>query len=334
MKALVFNAPGLDKLALANIPDPGAPQRGEIRVRMLASSLNGHDYNVAMGRLPVAGGRIMMSDGAGVVESVGEGVTGFKPGDTVISTFFPDWIDGDAPQASFSRTPGDGIDGYAVDVVVRPQDWFTAAPKGWSVEEAATLPTAGLTAWRAVEREGRLKAGDHVLLLGTGGVSVFALQMAKKIGARVTITSSSDEKLERARALGADSTVNYRSYPDWGAEVLRQTEGRGVDLVVETGGPGTLPQSIGATRIGGHIVLVGVLTGVSGVVPTVALMGKQLRLTGVTVGSRVLQLDMVRWLEHSSIRPVIDSVYPMERAMEAFRHQESNQHFGKICLKQ
>lgn len=334
MKALVFRAPGgLENLALEDVAEPAAPSAGQLRVRVHASSLNGHDFNVAVGRLPTQDGRILMTDGAGVVEAVGSGVTGFMPGDTVVSTFFPDWVAGDATSAGFARTPGDGLDGYGAPVAVRPESFFTRAPAGWSHAEATTLPTAGLTAWRALVVEGQLKPGDDVLVLGTGGVSILALQMAKAMGAKVTVTSSSDEKLARAQALGADFVVNYRRSPEWAAEVLRYTKGRGVDLVVETSGPGTLPQSIGATRIGGHIVLVGVLTGLSGTVPTVALMGKQLRLTGVTVGSHAHQLDMVRWLEGSKIRPSIDSVFPLERAVDAFKHQESGQHFGKICLQ-
>ena len=172
-------------------------------------------------------------------------------GDRVVSTFFPDWQQGDAQLATFARTPGDDLDGYGVEMVVRPANWFTHVPRDWSLAEAATLPTASLTAWRALVVEGQLRAGQDVLVLGTGGVSVFALQLAKQMGARVIVTSSSDEKLERARGLGADFFVNFRRHENWSATVLELTKGRGVDLVVETSGPGTLPQSIQATRIGG-----------------------------------------------------------------------------------
>lgn len=334
MKALTFRSPGgLDNLAFTDVNDPGAPAAGEIRVKVQASSLNGHDYNVAVGRLPVKDGRILLSDGAGVVEAVGAGVSGLAVGDAVVSTFFPDWQQGDAVQAGFARTPGDGLDGHGVAAVVRPATWYTPAPRNWSAAEAATLPTAGLTAWRALVTEGQVKAGDDVLVLGTGGVSVLALQLAKKMGARVIVTSSSDEKLERARQLGASLTVNYRQHPDWGAEVRKLTGGRGVDLVVETAGPGTLPQSIDATRIGGRIVLVGVLTGIAGQVPTVALMGKQLKLHGITVGSRQDQLDLIRALDAMEIRPVIDARYPLAEIVQAFRLQESGRHFGKICIE-
>jgi NADPH:quinone reductase-like Zn-dependent oxidoreductase len=295
--------------------------------------LNRHDYNLALGVLPVENGRIMMSDGAGIIEAIGTEVDGFAIGDRVVSTFFPDWQQGDAQLATFARTPGDDLDGYGVEMVVRPANWFTHVPRDWSLAEAATLPTASLTAWRALVVEGQLRAGQDVLVLGTGGVSVFALQLAKQMGARVIVTSSSDEKLERARGLGADFFVNFRRHENWSATVLELTKGRGVDLVVETSGPGTLPQSIQATRIGGRIVLVGVLTGLSGVVPTVALMGRQQTLHGITVGSRSHQMEMIRALDTMDLRPVIDASYPFTRIVEAFRFQESGRHFGKICIE-
>lgn len=334
MKALVFRAPGgLSNISIEDTPDPGQPAAGHIRVEIRATSLNGHDYNVAVGRLPTSDGRILMSDGAGVVTAVGVGVREFSIGDRVVSTFFPDWQDGRPTSAGFQRTPGDGLDGYGVEAVVRPAQWFTPAPREWSFIEAATIPTAGLTAWRALVAEGGLKPGDNVLVLGTGGVSILALQMAVEMGAHVVVTSSSDEKLERARRLGAAATVNYKTSPDWSAEVRKQTGDRGVDLVVETVGPGTLPQSVEATRIGGRIVLVGVLTGLAGVVPTAAIMGKQIRLQGITVGSRALQLEMVNALNQMKFRPSIDASFPLVRAVDAFRVQESGTHLGKICIE-
>jgi NADPH:quinone reductase-like Zn-dependent oxidoreductase len=200
MKAIVLHAPGgLERLELVDIPDPGVPGPGEIRVRLHASSLNYHDYGVVSGRMPTEERRIPMSDGAGVVEAVGEGVTEFKAGDPVVSCFFPGWLEGPPPIGNFSTVPGDGVDGYAREAVVRPATWFTRAPEGFSHAEAATLTTAGLTAWRALVVNGGLKAGDVVLVLGTGGVSIFALQLAKAMGATIIATSSSDEKLERVR---------------------------------------------------------------------------------------------------------------------------------------
>ena len=328
----LHNPGGLDRLEVSERKAPGEPGAGEIRVRLHASSLNFHDYLVVAGMIPTEDGRIPMSDGAGVVEAVGEGVEEFSVGDAVVSTFFPRWIDGPARVGDFKTTPGDGVDGYALEQVTRPVTWFTHAPKGYSHEEAATLTTAGLTAWRALVVDGNLKAGDTVLTLGTGGVSIFALQFAKAMGARVISTSSSDEKIERLKELGADHTINYKTEPEWGKKVKALTDGKGVDHVIEVGGPGTLPQSIDAVRIGGLISLIGVLTGSGGEVPTAKLMAKQARLQGLIVGSRIHQQEMVRAIEASGVRPIIDSTFALEEIAEAFRHQESGQHFGKICL--
>jgi NADPH:quinone reductase-like Zn-dependent oxidoreductase len=334
MRGVVVRSPGgLDHLELVDMADPGAPGSGEIRVRVHASSLNYHDHGVVSGRMRTADGRIPMSDGAGVVEAVGEDVTEFRAGDHVVSCFFPTWQEGPARVGDFSTVPGDGIDGYAREAVVCPSTWFTLAPKGYSHAEAATLTTAGLTAWRALVVDGGLKAGDTVLVLGTGGVSVFALQIAKAIGATVVATSSSDEKLERVRALGADYTINYRQHEDWGTRVRDWTGGRGVDHIIEVGGPGTLPQSIAAIRIGGHISLIGVLTGRGGEIPTAALMAKQARLQGLIVGSRRHQMEFVRGLEVTGLRPVIDRSFPLQDIANAFRYEESGAHFGKICLE-
>ena len=334
MKAMVLKAPiGLDHLTLEDRPDPGAPGAGEIRVALHGSSLNFHDLGVATGRMPTADGRIPLADGGGIVEAVGEGVTEFAPGDSVVSCFFPDWQDGAPRVGDFARTPGDGIDGFAQDYVVRPATAFTHAPRQYDAVEAATITTAGLTAWRALVVDGRIKAGDTVLLLGTGGVSIWALQLARLMGATVAITSSSGEKLERATDMGAAFTVNYREQPDWGRSVRDWTGGTGVDHVVEVGGPGTLAQSIEAVRVGGHISLIGVLTGGAGEVPTAALMARQARLQGLIVGSRREQQDMVRALDASGIRPVIDRRFPLDALADAFRYEMSGGHFGKIGIE-
>jgi NADPH:quinone reductase-like Zn-dependent oxidoreductase len=334
LKAIKVGAqPGLEHLQVVELSEPHAPVRGEIRVRIHASSLNYHDYGVAKRGGPKHTGRILLADGAGVVEAAGEGVTEFKVGDHVVSTFFPTWLDGEPTERDFSTVPGDGVDGYACEVVVRPASWFTHAPKGFSHAEAATLTTAGLTAWRALVGDGLLKAGDTVLALGTGGVSIFALQIAKAMGAVVVVTSSSHEKLERAKKLGADHTINYKSDPEWGKSVQRWSNGRGVDHVVELGGPGTLPQSIAAARVGGHISLIGTLTGGGGQVPTAAMMIKQIRLQGLIVGSRHQQQQLVKALEATGLRPVIDRKFGLEGLADAFRYQESGDHFGKICVE-
>ena len=333
MQAIQLRAPGgLDHLDVVDLAAPGEPGPGEIKVRLHASSLNFHDYAVVAGMIPAADGRIPMSDGAGVVEAVGEGVEEFAVGEAVVSTFFPDWLEGPARVGDFATTPGDGVDGYAREQVVRPANWFTHQPKGYSHAESATLTTAGLTAWRSLVVDGGLKAGDSVLVLGTGGVSIFALQFAKLMGARVIATSSSDAKLERLRELGAEHTINYRDTPEWGKRVLELTHGEGVDHVVEVGGPGTLPQSIDAVKIGGHISLIGVLTGREGEVPTAKLMAKQARLQGLIVGSRRHQMEMIKAIEAANLKPVIDREFALADIADAFRHQESGKHFGKICL--
>jgi NADPH:quinone reductase-like Zn-dependent oxidoreductase len=333
MKGIHIDAArGLNGLALIDLPDPGAPRPGEIRVRIRASSLNFHDYAVCKFGNPKFDGLIPLADGAGTVEAVGQGVTEFAAGDAVVSTFFPPWLDGPPTVPDFSATPGDGVDGYAREVVVRPATWFTRAPKDWSHGEAATLTTAGVTAWRALVADGGIEAGHSVLVLGTGGVSIFALQIAKAMGATVIATSSSDEKLERARALGADHAINYRATPEWGEAARALTGGRGVDHVIEVGGPGTLPQSIAATRVGGHIALIGVLTGRSGEIPTALMMARQVRLMGLIVGSRQHQADMVRGMESTGVRPVIDRAFPLAQLGDAFRYEESGAHLGKIGI--
>ncbi|WP_166254956.1 zinc-dependent alcohol dehydrogenase family protein [Marinobacter salicampi] len=334
MKLATVSQPGgLDQLKITDGPEPGEPGPGEVRVRIHANSLNFHDYAVVAGAIPTADGRIPMADGAGVVEATGTHVSEFKVGDHVVSTFFPQWENGPAPIDNFTTTPGDGIDGYAREYVVTPASYFTLAPKGFSHAQAATLTTAGLTAWRALVVNGGLKAGDTVLTLGTGGVSIFALQFAKMMGARVISTSSSDDKLERLSALGADHTINYKTTPSWGQRVLELTNGRGVDLVIEVGGPGTLPESIDAVCIGGHISLIGILTGRSGDVPTAKLMAKQARLQGLIVGSRAHQQEMIRAIEANGLQPMIDRSFPLDEIADAFRYEESGKHFGKICLE-
>ncbi|WP_313298967.1 NAD(P)-dependent alcohol dehydrogenase [Diaphorobacter sp.] len=333
MKAIQLQAPGgLEHLQPVDLPDPGAPQAGEIQVRVQARSLNFHDLGVVLGKPGMPDGRIPMSDGAGIVTAVGAGVTEFQQGDAVVSCFFPLWQSGRAAVDNFATVPGDGIDGFAREKVNAPALSFTHAPKGYSHEEAATLTTAGLTAWRALVVDAQIKAGDTVLVLGTGGVSIFALQMARSMGARVIATTSSAAKEERLRELGAEHVINYRDNPQWGDAVQHLTHGRGVDIVVEVGGPSTLPQSIRACRIGGHLALMGVLTGFKGEFPSVELMRKQQRLQGLIVGSREHQQDMIRALETFDWRPVIDCTYPLADIARAFEHQKAGKHFGKVCL--
>lgn len=332
MKVAAVKKPGgLGNLVIENRPDP-KPKAGEVLVRVRASSLNYHDFIVVLGGIPTPDGRIPMSDGAGEVVAVGEGVTKWKVGDKVISLFFPNWQSGQVEAAGFASVPGDGADGFGCELYAGPETAFTRMPKGWSFDEAATLPCAALTAWRGMYVETRTKPGDWVLVQGTGGVSIFALQFAKATGARVIATSSSEAKMEKLRALGADHVINYKETPDWGKKAFELTGGRGVDEVVEIGGPGTMAQSINACRPGGHISLIGVLTGVSGEVPTAALFSRNITVSGITVGSRRQQEDMVDAIDATGFKPVIDSRFPLDQIASAFAHQASQQHFGKIVL--
>jgi NADPH:quinone reductase-like Zn-dependent oxidoreductase len=333
MKVAAVKAPGgLDKIVIEDRVQPVAGP-GQILVRVRASSLNFHDFAVVSGMIRTPDGRIPMSDGAGEVVAVGEGVTAFKTGDQVLSTFFPNWPAGRPVLERLLGVPGDQADGFAAEYVAMPATAFTRLPRGWSFAQAATLPCAALTAWRALVVEAQIKPGDVVLTQGTGGVSIFALQLAKAAGATVIATSSSDEKLARLKTLGADHLINYKAQPEWGQAAAALTGGRGVDAIVEIGGPGTMNQSLHAARIGGHISLIGVLTGVSGSINTAVAMSKNVTIKGVTVGSRQEQEEMISAVEANSIEPVIDSTYPLEGIAAAFAHQISQKHFGKIVLE-
>ncbi|MDQ0464379.1 NADPH:quinone reductase-like Zn-dependent oxidoreductase [Caulobacter ginsengisoli] len=333
MKVAAVKSPGgLDRIVIEDRPKPTA-KAGEILVRVRASSLNFHDFAVVAGMIRTPDGRIPMSDGAGTVEAVGEGVTRFKVGDEVLSTFFPNW-DGGGPQLPrLLGVPGDQADGFAAEYVAMPATAFTRMPRGWSFKEAATLPCAALTAWRALIVEARIKPGDIVLTQGTGGVSIFALQLAKAAGCTVVSTSSSAEKLARLKDLGADHLINYKEEDKWGEAAMKLTGGRGVNAVVEIGGAGTMAQSIAACGIGGHISLIGVLAGISGEVPTALAFSKNVCIQGITVGSRQSQEEMIAAIEANGIKPVIDSTFPLEGISAAFAHQMSQKHFGKICLE-
>jgi NADPH:quinone reductase-like Zn-dependent oxidoreductase len=334
VRAIKLKKPGgLDNLQLVEI-EPTEPKSGEIRVRNHASSLNFHDYVVAIGLLAVDDGRIPMSDGAGIVEAVGPGVTEFQVGDKVMSCFFPNWDDGRADDISkLGGVPGDNVDGFAAETVTMRTSAFTLMPNAYSFEQAATLPCAAATAWRALMVEAKVKSGDTVLVQGSGGVSVFALQFAKAAGCHVIATSSQDAKLEKLKALGADQLINYREFEKWGDKVREITDGKGVNVVVEVGGSGTLPQSVRAVSFGGHISMIGVLTGIQGEVPTAELFQKNAAISGITVASRASQMDMVRAINTTGIEPVIDRTFGLEELGDAFKLQESQGHFGKICLE-
>ncbi len=331
-RAMRLRSPGgLDNLYLGT-SEARQPGPGEVTVRVRASSLNYHDYLVVLGTLPTADGRIPLSDGAGEIIDVGSDVTGFRIGDKVISTFFRACVDGEPRQEHHRASSGDGIDGFARECITLATAGITLAPKGYTDLEAATLPCAALTAWRALVCNGQVKPGDTVLVQGTGGVSMFALQFAKAVGARVLATSSSDEKLERLKKVGADEVINYRATPHWARQVRHLTEGRGADHVIEVGGAGTFAQSIQACREGGHVAMIGVLAGRKAEIPTVSIMTRQLRVIGLTVGNRAQQMEMVRGIETSGIRPVIDRTFALEELSNACRYQEQGRHFGKICF--
>lgn len=334
MKAMrLFHPAGFGNLRLddASAPDPGP---GEIKVRLRAASLNFRDGLVIKGFLPVADGLVPLSDGAGEVVAVGEGVNGFKPGDAVVSTFHPGWQGGPIDRAELNASPGGPAQGYACDEATRSVAHFTHAPVGLSHAEAATLTCAGVTAWRALMVDGPVRPGETVLVQGSGGVSLFALQFAKAAGATVIATSSSAERCERLRALGADHVINYREVENWGEAALALTGGLGVDHIVEVGGPHTMRQSMISARTGGHIAVIGAVGGFDiDTIPFAILQAKRLRLQGVTVGSRRDQIDMIRAIDAHAIKPVIDSRFALNDLADAFRHLDGGGHFGKIVVE-
>lgn len=325
---------GIDALALAEREAP-RPGPGEVLVRLRASSLNYRDLSTVLD--PLSRGLelplVPNSDAAGEVVEVGPGVTRFQPGDRVVGLFFQRWTAGGISAEAMASALGGALDGVLCEQAVLREDGLIGLPGHMSFEEGATLPCAALTAWHALVSKGAVKAGDTVLLLGTGGVSLFALQFAKLHGARVVITSSSDEKLERARALGADATINYRRTPAWAEAVRAATGGLGVDHVIELGGPGTLEQSIQATRVGGRISLIGILTGVAGAVNPTAIMRASICLQGIYVGSREMCQAMTQAIAQHELRPVIDRVFDFDDARAAFHHMQAAKHFGKVVVR-
>lgn len=332
MRAYVIPAFGLDHLALADRPEP-APGPGQVLVRVRAVSLNYRDLLVAKGqynpRMPLP--RVPCSDAAGEVIAVSGGVTSVKPGDRVCGVFCQQWLDGDLTEAAARTALGGDLDGVLAEQVVLAADGVVPLPAHLSFEEAATLPCAAVTAWNALTT-GFDPKGKTILLQGTGGVSVFALQFAKALGATVFVTSSSDDKLARACSLGADAGVNYRTTPDWDKRAKQQTGGAGVDLVVEVGGAGTLERSVKATRYGGRIALIGVLAGGAGFNPLTMMM-RGITLCGIYVGSRAMFAAMNEVIAAKRIVPVIDRVFGFDEAPAAFRHLEAAGHFGKVVIR-
>ena len=323
---------GIDALERAERPSP-APGPGQVRVRVRANSINYRDLNAvrAPGRMGLAVPRIPNSDGAGDVTAVGEGVAGVAVGDRVAGCFFQNWAAGGISPAAMASAQGGPIDGMLAEDVVLNAHGVVPIPAHLDYAEASTLPCAALTAWNGLVVSGGLKAGETVLLLGTGGVSIFALQFCTMMGARAIVTSKSDEKLARARKMGAWRTINYADTPDWASVARDLTGGAGVDHVVEVGGGGTLEQSIEAVRIGGHIAMIGVLT--QGAVSPIPILRKSIRLHGIYVGSRAMFLDMNAAIEAGGLKPVIDRRFAFADAPAAYRCMEAAGHFGKIVIE-
>jgi NADPH:quinone reductase-like Zn-dependent oxidoreductase len=332
MKAYQIQTPdGIDGLKLVDLPEP-KPGVGQILIRVRATSLNYRDTAVVSGRypgqtLPV----IPLSDGAGDVVAIGENVTRVKVGDRVAGIFFQDWISGKLTREKIKSALGGAIDGMLAEYVVLDGEGVVVLPEHLSYEEGASLPCAAVTAWQALVTRGGLAAGETVLLLGTGGVSIFALQFAKILGAKIIITSSSDAKLERAKAMGAHETINYKTYPDWQEKVWKLTQKEGVDQIIEVGGAGTLEKSLRSVRVGGRVSLIGVLGGAGEVNHTQILM-KSIDVQGIYVGSREMFEAMNQAIALHQIQPVIDRVFPFSEAPEAYRYLQSGSHFGKVIV--
>lgn len=330
MRCYEFDAFGVANLRLSERPDPRCGT-GEVCVRIRAASINYRDWMMVEGKynprqkLPL----IPCSDGAGEVVEVGAGVTRLRVGDRVAGCFFPRWMGGPPAKEKINAPLGGPLDGMLCELRVLPEDAWVSLPEHLSFEEASTLPCAGLTAWSAVVEQGCVKPGETVLVQGTGGVSLFALQWAKLCGARVIVTSSSDLKLERARALGADETINYRTAQDWGTAARELTGGVGVDHVVEVGGAGTFARSLRAVRVGGTISVIGVLGGNATETSFIPILMQNLRIQGVVVGSREMFQHMLAAMAQHKLRPVLDQVFPFSEAVAAFQHLSQGAHFAR-----
>lgn len=323
-----------ENVRLGTRPDP-VPGPGQVRLRMKAAALNYRDlmvpqrgYGSRMKELPL----VMLGDGVGVADAIGEGVVTVKEGDRLCPLLFQSWLAGDPTEERLSRGLGIELDGTMAEYMVVDEAGVVAPPAHLSDEQAATLPIAGVTAWRALATEGRVTAGDTVLVQGTGGVSLFALQFAKLLGAFVIVTSSSDEKLEKARALGADGVINYRTTPGWGRRA-RDIAGAGVDHIVEVGGQGTLPESLRAVRTGGTISLIGVLAGGVMDARLGPVVTRHVRLQGITAGSRDDFRAMARAIALAKLQPVVDRVFAFDDLHPALDHLASGRHFGKVCIR-
>jgi alcohol dehydrogenase len=331
MRVYRFDDLSLDDLRLREEADP-RPQRGELLIRVRAVSLNYRDIAMVLGRYPRPHkkGLIPASDAAGDVVEVGEGVRAFKAGDRVIGAFHPRWFGGEAPSG---QSYGAESDGWLTEFKVVSQEAVVPAPPTLSYEEACTLPCAGLTAWTALSGATPIRAGRSVLVMGSGGVSIFALQLARAVGAAVVATTSSPAKAERLRAMGASDVVNYLDEPEWGRRVRELTGGRGVDRVVEVGGPGTIAQSLQAVALGGEIVSIGFLSSDNPGIDFFKLKTSGATFRNVAVGDRAGLVELTRAVAMTGLKPVIDRVFEFEEAKSAFAHLQSGRHFGKVVIR-
>lgn len=335
MKAYRFDTfDSLDALRLREEADP-RPQRGEVLVRVRAASLNFRDLAILRGRYPrkAVPGLIPVSDAAGEIVEVGEGVEAFAVGDRVMGAFHPRWFGGEMPSTIQTDSYGAENDGWLCELKAVSQEAVVSLPDALSYEEAATLPCAGLTAWTALGGPTPIRAGHSVLVLGSGGVSIFALQLARAVGATVIGTTSSAAKAERLKALGASEVVNYAEDPEWGRAVRALTGGRGVDRVVEVGGPGTIAQSLRAVALGGEIASIGFLSTENPGIDFFQLKRSGASFRNISVGDRAGLLELSRVVAATGLRPVIDRVFAFEDAHDAFRHLESGAHMGKVVIR-
>jgi NADPH:quinone reductase-like Zn-dependent oxidoreductase len=326
---------GIEALTQVERPDPNKPGHRQVLVKVRACSLNFRDLGIVRGsyRMPVRENVIPLSDGAGEVVEVGSGVTQVKAGDRVAGNFFQRWPGGDPAPDVHTSALGGGTDGMLAEYAMLEEDGVVKIPAHLSLEEGATLPCAGVTVWNAMMGHARLKAGDTVLLQGTGGVSIFGLQFARAMGISAIITSSSDEKLKRAKTLGAAHGINYKTTPDWEKSAVELTGGRGVDHVVEVGGAATLSRSFHAIRVGGKITMIGGLSGGATELNPGLIFGRRANVQGISVGSTQMFMAMNRAIEVSAIKPVIDKVFAFTDAQAAYQHMASGSHFGKIVIR-